>query len=298
MTKKEVDTKFDEIIDFSGVEKFIDTPVKRYSSGMKVRLAFAVAAYMEPEILLVDEVLAVGDAAFQTKCLGKMNEVSKQGRTVIFVSHNMSAIENLCSRVILLEHGRIKLDSNPDDAISAYLDSISVQSSVEDLTTLPRLSGFVPIIKKIEFINSKGDSISTIKAGEALTIHIHYNHIDGLKDPHFGLVFENNLGIKIFWVQTRLQKGPLPDLESTGIIECKIPRLPLIAGTYFVTAGCGSQAQQLDFIERGTKLQVAEADIFGTGKNPNPRVSLVFVDADWEVVKGIKPVEEKLLKTN
>jgi lipopolysaccharide transport system ATP-binding protein len=298
MTKKEVDTKFDEIVAFSGIEKFIDTPVKRYSSGMKVRLAFAVAAFMEPEILLVDEVLAVGDAAFQTKCLGKMSEVSKQGRTVIFVSHNMSAIENLCSRVILLEHGKVKLDSNPNDAISAYLESISSQSSAKDLSAIPRESGLLPVIKKIEFINQKGESISTIKAGEELTIHIHYQHVEGIKDPYFGLLFENHLGVQIFLVQTRLQRGPLPDIDPSGIIECKIPRLPLVAGTYFITAGCGPHNQQLDHLERCGKLSVAEADVFGTGRNPNPKVSLVFVDADWEVVKGAGFVENRLANTN
>ena len=128
MKKREVDRNFDEIVDFSGVEKFIDTPVKRYSSGMKVRLAFAVAAFMEPEILLVDEVLAVGDATFQKKCIGKMSEVSRQGRTVIFVSHNMAAIQHLCERVILLEAGKIKLDAEPNLAIAEYFKSNSSAS--------------------------------------------------------------------------------------------------------------------------------------------------------------------------
>jgi len=130
MSKREVDQKIDEIIEFSGVEKFIDTPVKRYSSGMGVRLAFSVAAHLEPEILIIDEVLAVGDEQFQKKCLGKMDRVAKEGRTVIFVSHNMSAVNQLCSRVLLMEHGQITLDGRPEKVVSHYLmDGKSATSS-------------------------------------------------------------------------------------------------------------------------------------------------------------------------
>lgn len=123
MRKKEIDRKFDEIVDFSGVEKFIDTPVKRYSSGMKVRLAFAVAAYLEPEILIIDEVLAVGDARFQKKCLDKMKDIGQHGRTVLFVSHNMQAVNRLCHRVILLNGGRVQIDDSTHEVVSAYLNS-------------------------------------------------------------------------------------------------------------------------------------------------------------------------------
>jgi lipopolysaccharide transport system ATP-binding protein len=286
MKKIEVDHKFDEIVDFSGVEKFIDTPVKRYSSGMKVRLAFAVAAVMEPEILLVDEVLAVGDASFQAKCLGKMSEVSQQGRTIIFVSHNMAAIEHLCKRVILLESGKVKLDTDPGNAITEYFKSISILTGNKNLAEVPRKSGLTPVIQKIEFVDQKGNSITSVPTGDPLTVHIHYNHSDILKDPYFGLIFETYMGVKVFWVQTRLQRGTFPDLATSGIIECKIPRLPLVAGTYFLTIGCGSQSNQLDFIERGCQLQVTEADVFGTGRMPNPKISLIFVDADWEVIEG------------
>jgi lipopolysaccharide transport system ATP-binding protein len=284
MKKGEVDRKFDEIVDFSGVKKFIDTPVKRYSSGMKVRLAFAVAATMEPEILLVDEVLAVGDASFQAKCLGKMSEVSRQGRTIIFVSHNMAAIENLCDRAILLENGQIKMDTVPDIAISEYFESISSNVKIKDLSQVPRKSEYKPIIQKIEFINQKGEPVSSVQSGDVLTVHIYYAHNEILKDPYFGLIFETLVGVKVFWVQTKLQKGPLPDLEGSGKIECKIPRLPLVPGTYFITVGCGIQSQQLDFIERACQLHVTEADVYGTGRKLNPKISLVFVDADWKVV--------------
>jgi lipopolysaccharide transport system ATP-binding protein len=139
MSKAEIDRKFDEIVEFAEIEKFIDTPVKRYSSGMYVRLAFAVAAHLEPEILLVDEVLAVGDAAFQKKCLGKMGDVAKAGRTVLFVSHNMAAVEGLCGRALLLVQGSLIRDAGASETIRAYLEDLdSVAQSFCDATTLPR----------------------------------------------------------------------------------------------------------------------------------------------------------------
>ena len=287
MKKKEVQRKFDEIVDFSGVEKFIDTPVKRYSSGMKVRLAFAVAAFMEPEILLVDEVLAVGDAMFQTKCIGKMSEVSKQGRTVIFVSHNMPTILNLCERAILLESGKVKLDADPEIAIKAYFESISAFSAQSDLSGLPRAQGHFPVIRHIRFLDGNGDQVTTIQAGAALTLQIHYTHHEGIKDAHFGLTFETVMGIKVFYVHSKVQKGMFPDLLSKGVVECTIPRLPLVAGVYYITAACGSQKKHIDYIERACQLQVTEADVFGTGRTPNPKAALIFVDASWEIREGI-----------
>lgn len=287
MTKREIINKFDEIVDFSGVEKFIDTPVKRYSSGMKVRLAFSVAAFMEPEILLVDEVLAVGDSAFQTKCIGKMSDVSKQGRTIIFVSHNMPAILNLCERVIVLESGRVKIDTDPDTGIKAYFESTSTRAHNNEFSEVPRLPHQTPIIQKLEFVDQHGQIVQTAQSGDGLTVRIHYNHTSIIKNAHFGLVFETLMGIKVFHVHSKIQHGMFPDLSSSGMIECRINRLPLLAGVYFISAGCGSQKVQLDFIERCCQLQVTAGDVFGTGRTPNPKAAVIFVDAEWEVVEGI-----------
>ena len=149
MKKAEIDRKFDEIVAFAEVEKFLDTPVKHYSSGMYTRLAFAVAAHLEPEILLVDEVLAVGDVAFQKKCLGKMGEVAKRGRTVLFVSHNMLAIEHLCNRVIVFEGGKIRLDAAPQIAVAEYLATFSTPTDGHSLASVRRDPGLAPVIQKI-----------------------------------------------------------------------------------------------------------------------------------------------------
>nr|HMS63834.1 polysaccharide ABC transporter ATP-binding protein [Ignavibacteria bacterium] len=175
MTRKEIKSKFEEIVEFSGIGRYIDTPVKRYSSGMYVRLAFGVAAHLEPEILIVDEVLAVGDAEFQKKCIGKMQEVSmKEGRTVLFVSHNMFAVKNLCSRGMILEHGKITYQGKTDEVVSKYL---SVNSSVNETDLKDRTDRtggehfrFTDVILK----DSNGENLSQIISGDPLLIEIKY----------------------------------------------------------------------------------------------------------------------------
>ncbi|MFN2282258.1 MAG: ABC transporter ATP-binding protein, partial [Anaerolineales bacterium] len=175
MTRVEIDRKFDEIVDFSGIAKFIDTPVKFYSSGMGVRLAFSVAAHLEPEILLIDEVLSVGDAAFQKKSLGKMEEVSQQGRTVLFVSHNMGAVRSLCSRALLLESGSLIKDDDVDSVINTYLSS-------KDVSTVGSLSwseAEAPqdkelILFGIELVSESGEVKTTFQIDEAFDIRIRY----------------------------------------------------------------------------------------------------------------------------
>jgi len=194
MKKTEIDQKFDEIIDFSGVEKFIDTPVKRYSSGMNVRLAFSVAAHLEPQILLVDEVLAVGDVEFQKKCLGKMDEVSKQGRTVLLVSHNMSAVQNLCSRSILLENGQIRMNGPTDKAVALYLSQKTLDKAIASASEIEtRMEGVIrkkdPWIRfrQIEILNSEGERQRTFESDEQITVVIMFNCFKSLRDLRIGV---------------------------------------------------------------------------------------------------------------
>jgi len=197
MRKREIDKKFDEIVDFSGVEKFIDTPVKKFSSGMQVRLAFSVAAYLEPEILLVDEVLAVGDAEFQKKCLGKMKDVSKGGRTILFVSHNMSAIRNLCSRVIILEGGMISIDSDPETTVSKYLDqNLTLGACISGKELEAKMEGVInranPSIcfKEIKLLNQQNEPCSIFNSSEAIKICVTYECLSTV----------NNLRVNIYIV--------------------------------------------------------------------------------------------------
>jgi hypothetical protein len=148
---------------------------------------------------------------------------------------------------------------------------------------LPREPNFVPVIQGVEFFNQAGQPMAAVPIGAPLTIHIYYKHHELLKDPYFGMTFETPLGVKVFWVQTRLQRGTLPDLPKEGMIACHIPRLPLIPGTYLLSPGCGSGMKQLDYISRGCQLEVIQADVFGTGRLPPSSHAVVIVDADWEI---------------
>jgi lipopolysaccharide transport system ATP-binding protein len=176
MKKREIDKKFDEIVKFSGVEKFLDTPVKRYSSGMQVRLAFSVAANLDPEILVVDEVLAVGDAAFQKKCLGKMGEVAESGRTVLFVSHNMTAIRKLCSRAIMLQQGKIIADDTATEVVSKYIGEMQKSVLMKewlDEATAPKNGS--AILKKVATCDGNGTQLDEIYTNTPFNIEIEYN---------------------------------------------------------------------------------------------------------------------------
>jgi lipopolysaccharide transport system ATP-binding protein len=193
MTKKEVDRKFDEIVDFSGVEKFIDTPVKRYSSGMKVRLAFSVAAHLEPEVLIVDEVLAVGDADFQKKCLDKMENVGQQGRTVLFVSHNMPAMTRLCQRAILMDEGRIIEDGPSNKVISNYLLSGSeIKASREWPEPASAPKGRFVRLRAVRVRTADGLVSSTVDIRRPVYLEMEYEVLEGGKVllPHFALFNE------------------------------------------------------------------------------------------------------------
>ncbi|MDP3979994.1 MAG: ABC transporter ATP-binding protein, partial [Chlamydiota bacterium] len=173
MKRSEIKSKFDEIVEFSEVEKFLDTPVKHYSSGMRVRLAFAVAAHLEAEILLVDEVLAVGDAAFQKKCLGKMGEVSKQGRTVLFVSHNMAAVENLCQKGVLLEKGKISSIGTIGESVSKYMSSMN--NDVYDLSQRTDRLGTGQIrLTQIDIRDDDNNRVEFVKSGQNINIYLHF----------------------------------------------------------------------------------------------------------------------------
>ena len=216
MTKKEVDRKFDQIIDFSGVERFIDTPVKRYSSGMKVRLAFSVAAHLEPEILIIDEVLAVGDSAFQKKCIEKMKDVGQRGRTVLFVSHNMPAITMLCDRAILLNEGSLEMQGTANDVVSRYLQAETGASAIrkwDDASVAP--GGRFVRLRSVRIISEQGQTTESIDIREKVGIEMVYEVLqsDCKVLPHYHIY--NESGVIIFttldqdprWKNTRRQAG-------------------------------------------------------------------------------------------
>jgi lipopolysaccharide transport system ATP-binding protein len=232
MKSKEIKRKFDEIVEFSGVEKFIDTPLKRYSTGMQVRLAFSVAAHMEPEILLVDEVLAVGDAAFQKKCLGKMGDVSREGRTVLFVSHNMSAINRLCSRAILLDAGRLVVDGEAVAVTNAYLNG-ETEAGGSKVWTLDEAPGTDELkLTSVSLLKEDGASASVVKVQEPLQLRIGY-HV-GRSDLSFrcvALFFTQGVCAFASMEPTESKRAQVGDYYS----EVAIPAHLLAEGEYSVT---------------------------------------------------------------
>lgn len=247
MTKNEIDHKFEEIVDFSGVRKFIDTPVKRYSSGMRVRLAFSVAAHLEPEILLVDEVLSVGDAAFQKKSLGKMEEVSQQGRTVLFVSHNMGAVRSLCSRALLLEEGHLMKDDIPDKTINAYLRN----NEISHVGRIRWPEGNHPTSKEVDLLGIdvlSEDEIpkTTFQIDEGVIIKIHYQVKETIRNLRLYLRLRTTLGETVFvnYEDSTIRKGFVRNRGFYTAV-CKIPPNLLNDITYRLYVGFDSPGNKV-----------------------------------------------------
>lgn len=236
MRKKEIERKFDEIVDFSGVEKFIDTPVKRYSSGMQVRLAFAVAAHLEPEVLTVDEVLAVGDAAFQKKCLGKMGEVAKEGRTVLFVSHNMAAVQSLCTRAIWLKAGMTGADGEAKQIVANYLDSNNDGFEEISVSRYKTAQNKGLKITKVVCRNELGETSTSFKFAEAIEVEIHYFAERKISLPYFWLGIVSQFGP--LGSANMLLDGKRPEsLEGAGILKCVFKNIRLLPQIYGLVVG-------------------------------------------------------------
>jgi len=242
MTKKEIDKKFEEIVEFSGVSKFINTPVKFYSSGMRVRLAFSVAAHLEPEILLIDEVLSVGDAAFQRKSLGKMEEVSKLGRTVLFVSHNMGAVRSLCTRGLLLKDGQLEMDDDVDRVINTYLtgEDVSTEGKVvyseQDIPEASELG-----ILGVELLSLSSEVRSTFAIDEGFKIRIKYKIIEPIRNQRINLRFLTTMGETVFatYEDAQIREGFIRE-PGTYLAICEVPPNLLNNLTYRIRIGFDS----------------------------------------------------------
>jgi lipopolysaccharide transport system ATP-binding protein len=285
MKKAEIDRKFDEIVAFAGIEKFLDTPVKYYSSGMYVRLAFAVAAHLEPEILLVDEVLAVGDAAFQKKCLGKMGEVAREGRTVLFVSHNMAAIQNLCKSAYLLDQGRIVASGNASYVIGQYLQTVSDSKYIALSDRKDRQGNGK--LRFVEFsVTSSIHSNDTIVCGTPTSFVIKYKGTPPLQNVQVAIGLYTPLGEGVLLLSNDLTGKWFDDLPSTGAFVCHFEKLPLLPGTYVVNLYCTVNGILADWVVDAARIHVAEGDYFGTGKLPPKGYGSVVVDHDWYIINN------------
>jgi lipopolysaccharide transport system ATP-binding protein len=265
MTKREIDRKFDEIVAFAEIEEFIDTPVKHYSSGMYVRLAFAVAAHLEPEILLVDEVLAVGDITFQKKCMGKMGDVSRAGRTIILVSHNMAAINALCSRCVMLEHGGIFFDGPTALATQRYYaDAIKLGSNGEDLSDRPRKGNGKGRFRSISVkpMSPAGEELEFAYPGCDLRLEIDVEGDTGFADCILAVIFYDANGYRVIDANTA-QKGEYVSLHAGQRAKATflLREVLLKPGRYFIGLWLGRQAmEEIDHIEHAVTLDILESE--------------------------------------
>lgn len=268
MRRSEIRARFDEIVAFADIERFLDTPVKRYSSGMSVRLAFAVAAHLEPEILLVDEVLAVGDAAFQRKSLGKMNEVAKAGRTVIFVSHNLAILQALCDRGVLLERGEVVTDAPVTEAIDTYLRTLERAASQDLLERTDRDSrGYdESLIRRVEIHDNLGGDADAVVAGRPATVVVEVT--EALPMTECRLTILNSLGHPVATFDSEVSAPTdVRDSELGGRIECEIEELPLLPGRYRIDVVLKGKRQIQDGLQAAAFFDV-EPGVLGGRPTP------------------------------
>lgn len=287
MRRAEIDRKFDEIVAFAEVGAFVDTPVKRYSSGMYLRLAFAVAAHLEPEILIVDEVLAVGDAVFQKKCMGKMGEVAREGRTVLLVSHNMSAMLNLCSDAVVLSKGELVFRGRTEQAVQHYFGSTAMyESGFADISEhVDREAGMLPIARAVGLRRpGTHEYVSSVMTGDDLVFDIHYD-CQGHALDQIGLAVASLTGQRVFTVGTHLCPDFTRPITRTGILECHLPGVALAAGEYTVTVMMGKRMppHNVDYVENAIRFSVELGDYFGTGKTLFPGQGFHAQKSQWSV---------------
>jgi lipopolysaccharide transport system ATP-binding protein len=287
MPKNLIDKFFDEIVEFAGVSDFIDTPVKRYSSGMRVRLAFAVAAHLEPDILIVDEVLAVGDAEFQKKCLGRIGDAAKSGRTILFVSHNAAAVENLCTKGIVLSNGRVQFVGSQMEALQFYSDSTDNHSIPLAERTDRKGSGEIRITD-IYLTDLSGRKVGAVSPSEGFCISLKYHNSKESEIPNLiaGITIKSHLNVPLINLSNYITGESLgKSLKSSGLLTCQIGGLPLLPSSYNVDFMLLSQpkgAKIIDKLENALNFEVLNKDFYGSGKLPH--IGLMMVPATWKVI--------------
>jgi len=272
MPRAEIGRKFDEIVEFAGVEQFLDTPVKRYSSGMQVRLGFAVAAHLEPEILIVDEVLAVGDAEFQKKSIGKLEDVASSGRTVLFVSHNLPAVEAMCSSGILLEEGRVTKIGTAVEVVEAYLGSVRVPD-FGLLTNVTNRRGNGQL--RFTAINANA------RTGAPSEFRLRYEAPSRLRSVAVSVGLFTTRGEGAIHLSTDLTGDRLDDIPAEGELICRVEDGNLVPGRYSLNVYCTVNGQVADWIVDAVTIEVHEGDFYGTGKLPPPGYGSVLVPHHW-----------------
>lgn len=280
MTRTEIKKNFDAIVDFSDIEKFLDTPVKRYSSGMYVRLAFAIAAHLQPEILIIDEVLAVGDAKFQAKCLSRMQEVANEsGRTILFVSHNMSMIESICSRCILLQSGQIVSDGPTAEIITQFLSQLANDSKAPAHSRTDRNGTGEVMLQSVSVINHSNQATNTVSCGQAMSIDVHYKTFAQKKALENGKVTVTIK--KLERIHTLLSTWAVDSepitFEKEGIVRFHLDRCPLTSGQYMIDTVIEDD-DFCDILGNAHQFTVVEGNFYGTGRIITPKTRNFWKD--------------------
>ncbi|MEL6545963.1 MAG: Wzt carbohydrate-binding domain-containing protein, partial [Myxococcota bacterium] len=282
MRRHEVSARLDEIVEFSGVAKYIDTPVKRYSSGMLIRLAFAVAAHLDCEILVVDEVLAVGDAEFQRKCIGKMREVADQGaRTVLFVSHNMGMVQALCKRGVVLERGQVVFDGTQDQAIARY-DAETRKLAVTSLESREDRAGHGSIrFSDVEITSTDGAQLA---CGRPARFRAHFTVKSATPESARFSAVVKSTGQSLVVLATDFEANEWPVVSGRGYIDFELDRLPVKRGEYSLSLRVDTRAGTQDDIDGATYFEVTEGNFYGSGRHGYRFDNTVLVDHRWNVV--------------
>ncbi len=287
MSRQEITSKFDEIVEFAGVERFIDTPVKRYSSGMKVRLGFAVAAHLDSEILMIDEVLAVGDVSFQRRCLGKMGEIARGGRTVLFVSHSMAAIENLCSRGIVLDGGRKVFEGTASGAVASYLRlQMPPDMNLEDREDRDG-TGEIRVVA-VEFRDADGAPMAAAACGQTIQVHLIFERSPDadLSAVQPGVLFRTQMDVPVFTHHSRLSQVLFDEIPLRGAFVLEIERLPLPPSSYRLDYSLMHDGRYLDHLSSAAELTVVGGNFFAAPEVPPSTHGLVLVDGKWRMASN------------
>ena len=292
MTRAEIARRFDEIVAFAEVERFLDTPVKRYSSGMYVRLAFAVAASLEPEVLIVDEVLAVGDMAFQRKCLGRMRAVGQSGCTVLFVSHNMPAVESLCTRAVLLDGGEVVADGDVQPLVTEYQRRVMCTLggsgvAIGDMEAPGRLQ---KIFRAATLLDPDGAPTNYVPLGGSFRVRLTLDAARPVAYPIITLGVDDTLGHRLLSLLTPANRPPIETLDGACELECRVDRFPLAPGEYWMKLGLSAVGEEIDEIERALIFTVVEGDAFGDGRGHHRGVCVA--PSCWSVRR--KMIEDEL----